>query len=1206
MTEEKRLAKTRKRNQRRNAARRRATGLPLNVGTNTRGYRLHDARIDYSGGEGSIRTVKVELLNPDNTKSHPGRGIGVQGEVADAVFSDYRWLYGPMNLDDYLDDPDRHSFLGLWRKAVCKGVVMSNTCEREYADLVGASPESLLFDSIDEQLRSKLDKKKWVEWFPKDVRPKSGTAASVEKKLTELFKDDVDLHSPPLKAIVERWNQEAWAPKSQRNTPDFRRSLFGLPPAADVSEPKLFWLVDPGCPDLSKEEPTLALDGVIDYWRDKTGQQQVGRLLGVGENGNHLSNGLLGDFFEFLLDEKSIDDKVCLLSERFSFSASQRTEIARRLEDLRSYARALPAHPKLVESWKDYRGDMTAKLASWYTNLESKGKVAIDDTWGKESVNKQTGEVSRTRGLVAQLARLQKELPAECSVCEVVAETLEFIGDVKTRVDRAFTQQLEARLGVLRDELNVWVQKQAAVLEADESLDQRAFSAADKKLDKFRTLQQSIPRRVQSSPLFWGEDKRQLWSTLVSLKGRVRSEIDCLQRQMEQVSPRADVLVADRQVDQLANLHNRLAKGGHPDVQSRLSGIEKALGLGAPGAASFRDRTGNRRFYLSGRERSTYKKLVVPQLISLATLRQLADLDPLWRKCQESPQEPGLLRDTVQLSKVVNSALAAGAERKFQVELVTRHSTLDGLAKYILRSEFISRATIQATNGNQNLLTTTSGDRPRRYAYVFPQLQVSSPVVVPAESLSVAKEGNVGLAEDFWDKAKQRSQDPYLVVASSRHQVQFFDWFFGDHKSKACDLRAGGSFTIAERSLTVDWSGELPKVSLGKDPRVFVAQPFTLVPVPRQRHDRSGTRFVGVDVGEYGLAYSVWEFGPGYLTDTSCDPTKARCLASGFLSEPGQRIIKDAASQRRESFAMRTFTSPDTYLARLRADVVSSYQAQLEQVALLYDAQLVFEFEISAFESGGNRVKRIYDALKRSSIYGRTAAERTDAEQHWGKIKQKSADQRIPWAAAVSAWMTSQTCSACGRLYVEAYSDLGPRRTVDPECAGTVRVLDGQAITERTVGPGTTFASEGARKQFELGVHRAMRPQFKMPDGRVTASAQALVDALQRRGTLDDGRGFGSLAITTADQIVDFEARRGRSAIYICPYVDCLHIADADLQASFNIAIRGLIDFTVGPAEGDEEAKQKRRERQSALLRRWRSAILKNRTLCGDPETSSG
>ena len=34
---------------------------------------------------------------------------------------------------------------------------------------------------------------------------------------------------------------------------------------------------------------------------------------------------------------------------------------------------------------------------------------------------------------------------------------------------------------------------------------------------------------------------------------------------------------------------------------------------------------------------------------------------------------------------------------------------------------------------------------------------------------------------------------------------------------------------------------------------------------------------------------------------------------------------------------------------------------------------------------------------------------------------------------------------------------------------------------------------------------------------------------------------------------------RGNMGIFICPYCDCHHIADADLQAAFNIAIRGYL-----------------------------------------------
>ena len=99
-----------------------------------RGYRLHDERIAYSGGLGSMRSIKYELVDPSGTS-------GLRDKIADAVISDNRWLYGNLNLNDYLawratktnDQVKKggreRSFLVFWLKALELGFVLSNKIE---------------------------------------------------------------------------------------------------------------------------------------------------------------------------------------------------------------------------------------------------------------------------------------------------------------------------------------------------------------------------------------------------------------------------------------------------------------------------------------------------------------------------------------------------------------------------------------------------------------------------------------------------------------------------------------------------------------------------------------------------------------------------------------------------------------------------------------------------------------------------------------------------------------------------------------------------------------------------------------------------------------------------------------------------------------------------------------------------------------------
>jgi len=66
------------------------------------------------------------------------------------------------------------------------------------------------------------------------------------------------------------------------------------------------------------------------------------------------------------------------------------------------------------------------------------------------------------------------------------------------------------------------------------------------------------------------------------------------------------------------------------------------------------------------------------------------------------------------------------------------------------------------------------------------------------------------------------------------------------------------------------------------------------------------------------------------------------------------------------------------------------------------------------------------------------------------------------------------------------------------------------------------------------------------------------------------------------------------SAIYVCPYTDCGHIADADLQASLAIALRGFIAATVDRENPQWRGKttktvsDQRAAAQAAMLRATR------------------
>jgi len=364
------------------------------------------------------------------------------------------------------------------------------------------------------------------------------------------------------------------------------------------------------------------------------------------------------------------------------------------------------------------------------------------------------------------------------------------------------------------------------------------------------------------------------------------------------------------------------------------------------------------------------------------------------------------------------------------------------------------------------------------------------------------------------DLKDNTSSVPLLAVRSSKYQVQFLDWFMGRHSRKKTELGAGGAFSIAEKTVKLDWSGETPRIAEISDPRVFVSQPFEIKPLGKGTQ-ASDNRFIGVDIGEYGLAWSLIEV----------NGNNVERLEDGFIADLQQQKLKNAVKRLRESQVRATFGSPDTRVARIRESLIGAYRNQLEDLAMRKNARLSFEYEVSGFEAGGARISKVYDSIKRGDI--RKKDNNAANKMAWGDFGVNN------WGFETTAAGTSQTCSKCRRWASLAIEDGKSYRLGEYQdklfkaqiADGEVRLLAKQDTGETVKG-----------KDLKGLIYKAMRPN---DDGL----GMAIVKRQMDWDKLSKDFGAGK--------------PRGNIAIFVCPYTDCHHIADADLQAALNIAIRG-------------------------------------------------
>ncbi len=1005
-----------------------------------------------------MRSIKYELVDIEG-------GVGLRNEVAEAIVSDYRTLYGPINFDEFLTHDNSPSLMDFWLKALSLGFVFSNqnSIENEFLGYLGKKTIwQNCYNKLAASIKDVVDEQAFCQFLIKAHRGvERKTDEQRQKIIFNLVKKSVD--PAVMEKIAKKWSEGFSLDKDQL---EFKCTIFAIPvPKLPERSMTLSFALDPSFPVIACDDRTEFMDRIVDFYESRIDAAQTKRFLAIGDNGNYF-NGVFGNLLTCLKQE-DIDTVAKFLDDTYGFN--EFAEIRNRLGELKKLADKID-DSKLVNKWSDYRSDFNGTVESWYSNRVSKQEAALEQLDGK--IDKKTGEV--TGGLRELLKNISDALPGGNNIKEgILAETLDFLRDHGAKIDRRFSDELESYLATLKTDLNEWSQN-------------------NKENELPAGWQRQLSKRIQSSPLFFGENKYALWKKLLNLKELIREDIKKLETVIKERFD--DYEITDKQVDMLAVLWQRISSDGDPEIKRRLETIERELRV------KFADRNERKRFFVSGYERTKVSQLAIENKISVSRLVELSELGDLYEKTKSTPQENNLLRDTVHLSKIVVSALVRGSDKEREVVLM--HSNLGGYSSLISRRKFITRSTLQAVNGGQVNL----GIRNNRYVYALlpDKFGQRSEITLFNKTYNFTKA----------DLRERVSLAPALEVRSSKYQVQFLDWFMGLHNRKKTELGAGGAFCIAEKTIELDWSGDRPQISKISDPRVFVSQPFEIK--PRSKGTRTAeNRFIGVDIGEYGLAWNLIEANDGIIDQ----------LESGFIADPQQQKLKSAVKRLRENQVRATFNSSDTRIARIRESLIGTYRNQLEDLAVRKNARLSFEYEVSAFEAGGSRISRVYNSVKRADI--RKKDNNPANKMAWGDFGANN------WGLEMTAAGTSQTCSRCKRwaslaidinsnYELETYEDKLLKTAITD---GEIRLL-GKQDTKRVI----------KGKDLKILIYKAMRPNDE-------GLGMEIVKRRKNWGKLSQKFGTGK--------------PRGNIAIFVCPYTDCHHIADADLQAAFNIAIRG-------------------------------------------------
>ncbi|MEZ6331051.1 MAG: type V CRISPR-associated protein Cas12d [Candidatus Saccharimonadales bacterium] len=399
-------------------------------------------------------------------------------------------------------------------------------------------------------------------------------------------------------------------------------------------------------------------------------------------------------------------------------------------------------------------------------------------------------------------------------------------------------------------------------------------------------------------------------------------------------------------------------------------------------------------------------------------------------------------------------------------------------------------------------------------------------------------------------KTTQSGYHYYSINSTSRYHKQFLWWLLVKPKHKHNKLGFMSPSIIAEEIITLNWTnGILTAKTEDSSTRVYLALPLYLAAENAKENEHyaaSTNKIIGVDVGEKGLAYVVakrTKISKGYNLEI---------VEKGFLRQAEHDILASKVKQLRARQVLGVFGESDTYVARLRKKLIDAYRSQLDSLALKHSARLSFEASISGFETGGNKIKKIYASLKKSAVPAGVEADKSVVTHYWGAATRK-AENHI--GSQIVAAGTSQRCSKCKRWSSRYINDNVKYEVSEvSKGLGSVMLLDGEKlmIFSDKVIP-TTIDGQELKKL----VYAFMRPPLD------SAAATYVSDV------------SGNVLIK--ELLMNKETwikNNANSAIYICPYEKCLHVSDADIQAALNIAIRGFIKFDHGNKKQSEESGQ--------------------------------
>jgi len=1075
------------------------------------------------------------------------------------VEHDSRHLYGASNLSDYQNKTVTYSVIDFWLDAIKAGGLFQPSAIKlkNFVSEENIKADSKLIAFMDqENLSTNLKSLPRAQTLENKDR--------LAKKVAMWFIEEFREKDFVLSAINEIVAGLTSSTGNQTKQKEFLLSYLGLNKDFFDKETTLTYFLHPDIPNLIDKGITVneLLEQRYKFLQTKTGENEVDikklqELLGLSDNFNALSH-FLGKLWMTLKNEgvEEIYNQMLGISNLWQ---DQEDQLKTRLNALSTKAQLLP-YPKMANHWGDYRSSLGGKLQSWSTNY-------FDYT--QKSLQKLTAYKKDINLIISSLEK-QKDNTEYMMLLKTAKESALMLNNLSDVPDKDRLNVLSATLAELRIGVNEVFQKSPSVFGYTKDEELLTFDQAfpvltkptpkypeffgDSKVNKFKSFERAKQTIENGVAVYNNLDvimakPNNLDETriLKFLDGWITYHSGC---NIETIKSLVAELITSYSREPLENNRcrfyvnpnnprNKLLKTvdvGKPDLSillQKMVVLKENINRHIPESVT----NNNCDYLIDWVEfcKRYYSFLLVGSTQTIDALSLCTD---------KFPQAEAYLKlngtnllPAPAVAKLINRFVSPeikGAINLKSRKNITERNTLQMvgaldkwrlIVKLVDIKSKIANLPPQISTELQNLKTTDdviqAKQRSIRLAKFLPHhfmLYVATRTPVPQETHALVYHKSSGSY-----RPGAISGDSLFKIASTPEQLQFLEMTLGLPKrytnpQTQQDLL---NIRIEEPSLITEHEYTDQTQAIHK-PRVFVSVPFKIWPVYKNNVGHK-TNKLGVDLGEYGVAYSV------ITPKEQGGKMDFVCLDKGFLYEPQFRAISAEIAETKARQLRGTFSMASSALADLRESAHKSIKNRLHFLATKHDAQLVYERQVDAFETAGNRVKKLYRTIKRGDVYPKQLTDEPIFKQYWG-----SYDKTNPPATEIGAYGTSYFC---------------------PKCRKSIYQLDKTIVVvelEKQNGyPGVYLVhTEPKDISFYIYCEKDLPNETRglIRCGKLFARPpleSVAVDLCRHKGSLD--RQFSSKAL----------ANRGSQPLFVCPF--CLSCYDADIQASINIAIKRVL-----------------------------------------------